>query len=55
MLVSGYLDVQNAMTAILLEANEIVVEPFELGFHGPPPRKTARSQTRGRTELNNRE
>jgi DNA-binding response OmpR family regulator len=31
MLVSGYPDVQNAMTAILLEADEIVVKPFELG------------------------
>jgi DNA-binding response OmpR family regulator len=31
MLVSGYPDVQNAMTAILLEADEIVVKPFEIG------------------------
>jgi DNA-binding response OmpR family regulator len=31
MLVSGYPDVQKAMTAILLEADEIVVKPFELG------------------------
>jgi CheY-like chemotaxis protein len=31
MLVSGYPDVQSAMTAILLEADEIVVKPFEIG------------------------
>jgi DNA-binding response OmpR family regulator len=31
MLVSGYPDVHNAMTAILLEADEIVVKPFEIG------------------------
>lgn len=31
MLVSGYPDVQAAMAAILLEADEIVVKPFEIG------------------------
>jgi DNA-binding response OmpR family regulator len=31
MLVSGYPDVQSAMTAILLEADEIIVKPFEIG------------------------
>jgi DNA-binding response OmpR family regulator len=31
MLVSGYPDVQSAMAAILLEADEIVVKPFEVG------------------------
>jgi DNA-binding response OmpR family regulator len=31
MLVSGYPDVQRAMAAILLEADEIVVKPFEIG------------------------
>jgi DNA-binding NtrC family response regulator len=31
MLVSGYPDVQKAMAAILLEADEIVVKPFEIG------------------------
>jgi DNA-binding response OmpR family regulator len=31
MLVSGYPDVQGAMAAILLEADEIVVKPFEIG------------------------
>jgi DNA-binding NtrC family response regulator len=31
MLVSDYPGVHNAMTAILLEADEIVVKPFELG------------------------
>jgi CheY-like chemotaxis protein len=31
MLVSGYPDVQGAMGAILLEADEIVVKPFDLG------------------------
>jgi DNA-binding response OmpR family regulator len=31
MLVSGYPDVQNAMAAILVEADEIVVKPFEIG------------------------
>jgi DNA-binding response OmpR family regulator len=31
LLVSGYPDVQGAMAAILLEADEIVVKPFELG------------------------
>jgi DNA-binding NtrC family response regulator len=31
MLVSGYPDVQSAMGAILLEADEIVVKPFDLG------------------------
>jgi len=31
MLVSGYPDVQSAMAAILLEADEIVVKPFEIG------------------------
>jgi hypothetical protein len=31
MLVSGYPDVQSAMSAILLEADEIVVKPFEIG------------------------
>src|ERR1700724_994482 len=31
MLVSGYSDVQSAMAAILLEADEIVVKPFEIG------------------------
>jgi DNA-binding NtrC family response regulator len=30
MLVSGYPDVQSAMAAILLEADEIVVKPFEI-------------------------
>jgi DNA-binding response OmpR family regulator len=31
MLVSGYPDVQSAMAAILLEADEIVVKPFQIG------------------------
>ena len=31
MLVSGYPDVQSAMAAILLEADEIVLKPFEIG------------------------
>ena len=31
LLVSGYPDVQGAMNAILLEADEIVVKPFEIG------------------------
>jgi ActR/RegA family two-component response regulator len=31
MLVSGYPDVESAMAAILLEADEIVVKPFEIG------------------------
>jgi YesN/AraC family two-component response regulator len=31
LLVSGYPDVQSAMTAILLEADEIIVKPFEAG------------------------
>jgi DNA-binding response OmpR family regulator len=31
MLVSGFPDVQSAMAAILLEADEIVVKPFEIG------------------------
>jgi DNA-binding NtrC family response regulator len=31
MLVSGYPDVQSAMAAILLEADEIMVKPFEAG------------------------
>jgi DNA-binding response OmpR family regulator len=31
MLVSGYPDVRSAMAAILLEADEIVVKPFEIG------------------------
>jgi len=31
MLVSGYPDVQSAMSAILLEADEIMVKPFEAG------------------------
>jgi len=31
MLVSGYPDVQSAMAAIFLEADEIVVKPFEIG------------------------
>jgi DNA-binding response OmpR family regulator len=31
LLVSGYPDVQTAMAAILLEADEIIVKPFELG------------------------
>ncbi len=31
MLVSGYPDVQSSMAAILLEADEIVVKPFEIG------------------------
>lgn len=31
LLVSGYPDVQTAMTAILLEADEIIVKPFEVG------------------------
>lgn len=31
MLVSGYPDVQSAMAAILLEADEVVVKPFEIG------------------------
>jgi DNA-binding response OmpR family regulator len=31
LLVSGYPDVQGAMAAILLEADEIVVKPFEIG------------------------
>ena len=31
MLVSGYPDVQSAMAAILLEADEIVVKPFDIG------------------------
>jgi DNA-binding response OmpR family regulator len=32
MLVSGYPDVQSAMAAILLEADEVVVKPFEIGL-----------------------
>jgi DNA-binding response OmpR family regulator len=31
MLVSGYPDVQSAMAAILLEADEVLVKPFEIG------------------------
>jgi len=31
LLVSGYPDVQNAMAAIVLEADEIIVKPFEVG------------------------
>ncbi len=31
LLVSGYPDVQTAMSAILLEADEIIVKPFEVG------------------------
>ena len=31
LLVSGYPDVQGAMAAILLEADEIIVKPFEVG------------------------
>jgi DNA-binding NtrC family response regulator len=31
LLVSGYPDVQSAMSAILLEAHEIIVKPFEVG------------------------
>jgi len=31
LLVSGYPDVQSAMSAILLEADEIIVKPFEVG------------------------
>jgi hypothetical protein len=31
LLVSGYPDVQSAMAAILLEADEILVKPFEVG------------------------
>src|ERR1022692_1207517 len=32
LLVSGYPDVQSAMAAILLEADEIIVKPFEAGL-----------------------
>jgi DNA-binding NtrC family response regulator len=53
MLVSGYPDVQSAMAAILLEADEIVVKPFEIGrlpdrdrtAPRTGPRKNAHSQT----------
>jgi len=31
LLVSGYPDVQSAMAAILLDADEIIVKPFEAG------------------------
>ena len=31
LIVSGYPDVQSAMAAILLEADEIIVKPFEVG------------------------
>ena len=31
LLVSGYPDVQSAMAAILLEADEIMVKPFDIG------------------------
>jgi DNA-binding response OmpR family regulator len=31
LLISGYPDVQSAMAAILLEADEIIVKPFEIG------------------------
>jgi DNA-binding NtrC family response regulator len=31
LLVSGYPDVKSAMAAILLEADEIIVKPFEVG------------------------
>src|SRR5271169_2926679 len=31
LLISGYPDVQSAMAAILLEADEIMVKPFEIG------------------------
>ena len=31
LLVSGYPDVQSAMDAILLEADEIIVKPFDVG------------------------
>src|ERR1700678_3226388 len=31
LLVSGYPDVQSAMAAILLEADEIIVKPFDVG------------------------
>jgi DNA-binding NtrC family response regulator len=31
MLVSGYPDVHSAMAAIILEADEILVKPFEIG------------------------
>jgi DNA-binding NtrC family response regulator len=31
LLVSGYPDVQNAMAAILLEADEVIVKPFQVG------------------------
>jgi DNA-binding NtrC family response regulator len=30
LLVSGYLDVQSAMDTILLEADEVIVKPFEV-------------------------
>lgn len=30
-LVSGYRDVESAMAAILLEADEVVVKPFDMG------------------------
>jgi DNA-binding NtrC family response regulator len=45
-LLSGYPDVQSAMAAILLEADEIVVKPFEIGrFTELGPRKSGQSQT----------
>jgi CheY-like chemotaxis protein len=41
LLVSGYPDVQSAMAAILLEADEIIVKPFEVGgTRRSYPRKT---------------
>ena len=52
MLVSGYPDVQSAMAAILLEADEIIVKPFEVGrltelvrervIHRKPARRVAK-------------
>src|SRR6266849_793252 len=46
LLVSGYPDVPSAMAAILLEADEIIVKPFEVGRLAElVPRKDAYSQT----------
>lgn len=46
LLVSGYPDVQTAMSAILLEADEIIVKTFRSRkTHGPSTRKDAHSQT----------
>jgi YesN/AraC family two-component response regulator len=51
LLVSGYPDVENAMSAILLEADEIIVKPFDVGkLADMLPEKVATRRPAARTE-----